>query len=67
MRLDLGEHLQQRQRERSRLASAGLGGGKQVASLQDWRAAARLDRSGFRVAEFCNGTHEFGRQAERVK
>ena len=67
VRLDCREHLQQRQRERGRLAGARLGGGKQVATFEHRRDAAGLDRGGFRVAEFCYGAHEFGREAEGIK
>ena len=53
--------------EGGRLASARLGGGEEVATLEDQRDGIRLDRRWCVVPLFGNGLEEIGRQAERIK
>ena len=49
------------------LAGAGLGGGEDVAALEDERDGRRLDRGGGRIAFLGDGAEEIGREAERVE
>ena len=55
------------QGEGRRLAGAGLGGGEDVAALEDERDGRGLDRGGGGVALLGDGLQQIGRQAERVK
>jgi hypothetical protein len=55
LRVCVAQPLQQWQGERGRLAGAGLGGRKQVATFQDRTDRAGLDRGGLGVAEFLYG------------
>ncbi len=56
--------LQQRQRESSGLAGAGLSGAKQIATREDDRNRLRLNRGGLGVALLCDSAQQLGAQAE---
>ncbi len=53
-----GQAVQQRQREAGGLAGAGLCTGEQVTALEDGGDGLALNRGGFCVAEFGNGTYQ---------
>jgi hypothetical protein len=56
--------LQDRQRETGGLAGAGLSAGEDVAPFEHDGNGLLLNRRGFAIALFIDGTQQFGRQAE---
>ena len=63
----LAQAVEDRQREGRRLAGAGLGGGEEVASLEDERDGGVLDGCRGRVALLGDGPDEIGREAEGIE
>ena len=63
----LAQPVEDRQREGRGLAGAGLGGGEDVASLEDEGDGCCLDRRRGGVALLGDGPEEVGRQAERIE
>ena len=63
----LAEPVEDRQREGRGLARAGLGGGEDVATLEDEGDGLGLDRRRGFVTLLDDGLEEVGRQAERVE
>ena len=59
-----GQHLQQRQRKRRGLASAGLGSGQQIPASEDFGNGPRLDWRGNGIAFIGNGTKQAVGEAE---
>jgi hypothetical protein len=59
--------IEDRQRERGRLAGAGLGGGEDVAALEDEGDGGRLDGRWDGISLLHDGSEEIGRQAELVE
>ena len=59
--------LEDRQGEGGRLAGAGLGGGEEVAALEDERDRPLLDGGGLRVALLRDRAKDVGREAEGVE
>jgi hypothetical protein len=59
--------VEDREHEGGRLAGARLGGGEEIAALQDQRNGIGLDRRGSVIALLGDGLEEIGRQAERIK
>ena len=66
-RSDVLQVVHGRQQEGSRLAGAGLGGGKQVATFEHHGDGAGLDRRRCRVAQVLDSTKHLVRKAQLVK
>lgn len=66
-RSDVLQVVHGRQQKGSRLAGAGLSGGKQVAALEHNGNRASLDRRGRRVAKVLDGTKHLVRKSQLVK